>query len=331
MNLSESHETIGIDTITLGYPIDTFPGRLDGWHYLQGQSKDGRTWERCYKTILMPSRCKLQITFYAQNVTASSNDPSISLEFSVPRVLYGNNLHPIFEVDESLNIVSRELRLIPQVPSLNMEEGLVYRIDVCKNHQVGDRLPYYIDAISRLNYPHRNTVYYLNQGVQFKADCASSKYYDKRNESKLPLAYGILRQEVTERNRKRLEELTRIQKTTIHTFTYDCIRGILTNDLNKLHLDDSIIANREFAIESLNNVYGTREGERLMKILVDRQILSKEQMMDAYGLDRSTINKAEKNINNAGISMALTNWKEPLLPIQWPYETSKNPQSPSDT
>lgn len=68
-----------------------------------------------------------------------------------------------------------------------------------------------------------------------------------------------------------------------------------------------------------------------MKFLEVRQILSKEQMMEAYGLDRSTINKTEKNIHDAGISMALTNWKEPLLPIEWPYETQKNPQSPSDT
>lgn len=261
MNPMESPETIGIDTITLGFPIDTFPGRLDGWHYLQGQSKDGRTWERCYQTIIMPSRCKMQITFYAQNVTASSKVPSISLEFSVPGVLYGNNLHPIVEVDESLNIVSRELRLIPQVPALIMEEGLVYRIDVCRNHQVGDLLPYYIDAFSHLKFPHRNTIHYLNQGVQFKADCTSSKYYDKKNESKFPQAYGILRQEVTERNRKKLEEITMTQQITINTFTRDCLQEILSNDLRKLHLDDSIIANRDFAIQYLDAVYGSREGD----------------------------------------------------------------------
>ena len=316
MNLSESHETIGIDTIKLGFPIDTFPGQLDGWNYLYVPSKDGRSWERIYKTILMPSMYKLAVIFYAQNVTATVKEPSLSIEFSVPRVLYGNNLWPILDLDETLDLISSELPSVPHIPSINLSKGSIHRIDIFINHQVDSRVPYYIDAISHLNYPQHDTIHYLNKEVLFKADCGSSKFYDKQYECQLPQAYGILRHEVTLRDRGRIEELTGVHQPTIQSFTQDCNKKILTYDLQKLYLIQNVIANREFANEILIKRYGQKEGEHLMNLLLDRQILSKKQVMEKYGYsDRSTINKAEKNITNAGISMALTNRNLPLPPL----------------
>jgi hypothetical protein len=316
MNLSESHETFGIDTIKLGFPIDTFPGRLDGWNYSYFPSKDGRSWEKSFKTIQMPSRYKLSVIFYAQNVTATVKEPSLSIEFSFPKVLNGNNIFPILDFDETLELISRELLLVPPVPLINLSKGLIQRIDIFKNHQVDSLVPYYVDAISHLNYPQRDTIYYQNTEVLFKADCGSSKYYDKQHECKLHQAYGILRQEVTFRDRGRLEKMTGLHLPTIQLFTQECNKLILNNDLNKLYLDQNVIANREFAHEIFVKRYGGKEGEYLMNLLIDRQTLSKKQVMEKYGYkDRSTINKAEKQITKAGISMALTNRKLPLPPL----------------
>ena len=74
---------------------------------------------------------------------------------------------------------------IPHCPKLDLGEGILIRLDMCYNHQVGDAVEDYIKAIGNLDYPHRRTKHHRYEGVEFRAKHKTTKFYNKEREIRI--------------------------------------------------------------------------------------------------------------------------------------------------
>ena len=106
----------------------------------------------------------------------------------------------------------------PIFPKLDIAEGILIRLDMCYNHQVGDAVDDYIKAIGNLEYPHRRTKYHRNEGAEFRAKHKTTKFYNKERESGFAEAHGILRQEITLINGKDIQKTVWSKITNLDGF-----------------------------------------------------------------------------------------------------------------
>jgi hypothetical protein len=308
-----------IDTVTFGFHIEPSISQLKRWdHHCMDEIRDERVWIRHNTNIRMPGGWTVQAEFYPQNVTSTANIPLLKIKFSLPKALYGNNAKMLSDVSGAIDIANKELHLHTQIPPIDLNEGGLYRLDTCYNHQVGEFVQDYIGNLFNLDYPRHKTGPYhqdRHQGVQFKTNSASTSFYDKHFECRLPQAYGILRQENTQHDRGRIEKILGIEQPTINSITKDRVKEILEHDLEVLKLNVQGITNRETAAEILVATYGSKRGYSLIGYLVRRQTMSEEQIMTQDNLNQRQIYRLKKDIADTGISMALGE-KIPLPPLR---------------
>ena len=304
-----------LDTVAFGFPLAPTNSQLEEWHHRIDLHPDGRVWETYRIPIMVHGGVYAQAVYHPQDISASETKPLLKLEFSLPRIIFGNNVQIIKNVNEAIDIANKKFRGAPQIPMVDFFEGVIYRVDLCYNHMVGENVQDYILALFKLSFPQRKTLPYFGQGVQYYAKSISTKFYDKEKQCGFDRGYGVLRQEITFRDRGRIAELAGVQCPTISSMTGDFIKKNLVHDLQALKLQDQIIGDRDSASKILVDKYGPTEGDRLMGFLIRKQTMSKDQMMEKYGCSRSSINKTEKKITDAGISMALIDNKIPLPPL----------------
>lgn len=165
-----------IDTIGINYTV-----AVDHYHEFPWVSHQNgnRYWYTLEVRLTNSAPIK-----YAYYPYALGGTPLLKIEFSLPHVLYGNNSIMIYDIQRAVNAASALLPVIPGIPHLDLWAGRLYRLDVCYNHQVGNLVPYYNNAIGHLRYPRRESpTVYGNNGVQFKNKRASFKVYDKMEET----------------------------------------------------------------------------------------------------------------------------------------------------
>jgi hypothetical protein len=305
------------DTTVFGFQIEPSRSQLQSWDW-HGKNKirDGRTWET-HKTYLHLSRgSTMEVCYYPQNVSATKKTPLLKLKFSLAKSYFGTNSLMLMNAHDAIEQVNQELRIHSQIPPLDLNHGIIYGIDICCNHQVGENVSDYIHAYSKLYYPHRSTIYYPPKEVLFKTKTISTKFYDKELECGLPGSYGILRQETTLRDKGKIEELLGIPNPTINSITKEFSQKILMGDLHSLRIDEQIITCKELASEILISRYGSLVGYRLMGYLDRRQYLTKKQIIEMDHHSNARLSYIEKQITDAGVSMALLETNKALLPLK---------------
>lgn len=296
-----------IDTVAFGFPIMINPTVDQGWRY-NLVSVRHRSWEKWSTSFYIAGDSKLSVTYYPQNITANANEPLLLLELSLPKLAYGNNTQMLIDLTQALEIANKEIRQIVKLPPINFYEGVIYRLDPCYNHDVGNDVFDYLRSLSVSHYSRRSTRPYFGNGIQFYTQQGSSKFYDKGN--------GLLREEISFLKRRDIEKKYMGQKLTIDLITRELTREILNHELEILHLNINKIVNLETADEILRKSYGTREKDRLMNYLLERQSTPKEKMMDKLNKSGPTIDLYERQILDAGILVGLTYRKEPLPPLK---------------
>ena len=132
---------------------------------------------------------------------------------------------------------------------LDLAEGILIRLDMCYNHQVGDAVDDYIKALGNLDYPHRRTKHHRYEGVEFRAKHKTTKFYNKEHESGFTEAHGILRQEITLLNGKDIQKFLHKPKPTLLDVISEQVAEELRSDLEKLGLLNNSIANRDTALK----------------------------------------------------------------------------------
>ncbi len=296
-----------IDTVSFGFPIMISPTGDQGWRYNLVSVGD-RSWEKWSISFYVAGKSKLSVTYYPQSITAKANEPLLLFEFSLPKLVYGNNTQMLGDLNEAVEIANKEMNLIAKFPAINFYEGVLYRLDPCYNFDVGVDVYDYLRSLSVSHYSRRKTKPYFGNGVQFYTKQGSLKFYDKGD--------GFLREEISFLHRRDIENKYQGQKLTIDLITRERTMEILNHELEILNLTTNKIVNLETANAILGELYGTRERERLVNYLIERQSTPKDKMMDKINKSEPTVDLYERQIINAGILMGLTYRKGPLPPLK---------------
>jgi hypothetical protein len=188
-------------------------------------------------------------------------------------VLYGVNWPMLADIRAAVPKADRMLAADPGLPPLpSVGDAKIVRLDACYNHQVGDSLHAYLQALSRLEYRARQTVPFLGTGVEYRCANGKTKFYDKRRETLAlykarPDAWappGTLRQETTFRHTRDVTQALRWLGTpTLNVLHPGNILDILYRDLQHLGIADCRFATREVALQVLCEEYGSNRGLRL--------------------------------------------------------------------
>jgi hypothetical protein len=262
------------------------------------------------------------VTYHPNNMKGDPN-PTLIYTFSLPNMVRQCNHDLDYDMGEAIDEANRMLNGHDKLPPVRIEEGALYRIDPVYQYQVGDHVQDYVTCISNGYYPHRDTMPYKFQGVAFPSIHETSKFYHKKNQCHHLEAYGYLRHEKTMRGTgyiaKRFgnNEFTYSggrKLITLLDIDNESIKRELEKDHERLRLNGTMICNREVATEKLMQYYGRTTGQDLIGFWALRQFNTREQMISIYGFDNRTVNKKEKLIQEAGVSM-ISSEKVTLPPL----------------
>lgn len=255
----------------------------------------------------------------------------LKLEFSLPNLIYGNNVQLIYDIEEAVDAANSLLPEIEGIPRVDLWNGTLYRLDVCYNHQVKDYVPWYIDAFKPLEYPYCRTRPYTSQGVQFQNKQFIFRFYDKARErldlndaSGAQEARGILRMEL-ELRRLILRKLTKQKYPTLHCISLDWVFKVLENSLEELNLLGNSIGTVYTTLNVLREKYGSWEALALVGLThAKRQYPTTELLAQDVGLHPNSIGRhIQKKLEENGIPPTLTENSEPLPPLTIDRGTGK--------
>lgn len=301
-----------IDTIRVKYRISPTQQQLKAWIRKVTSTGSGKARRNVYIYNHAIGKTLLRFTYYPEDY---SGFPLLSLEMSLPKILFENNYQMIGSIDGAIKIANMMLADIPNVPKLDLAEGVLIRLDMCFNHQVGDAVEDYIKAMGNLDYPHRRTKHHRFEGVEYRAKHKTTKFYNKERESGSEEAYGILRQEITLISGKDIQKLTGEEKPTLLDVNKEMILKNLRDDLEKLGLLDKSILTRDLALKQLCEEHGEDAGFYYYGLLVTKQDKSKKHIKSMMEKHPRSLDRKLKKIRDAGIPLTLTNREEPLPPL----------------
>jgi hypothetical protein len=162
-------------------------------------------------------------------------------------------------------------------------------------------------------YPQRETRPWRYGGIQFYSKATTTTFYNKWKREQIPPALGLLRHETSMRGAINVADRMKVEQPTLRDLRVDWLAGVLSKDLKVLHLDDAIICDRDLALEILSNKYEPTKATRLYGYLVQRQTLSKEQML-TRGYKPRTLQDWNKQLSEAGVALTMTD-KVALPPL----------------
>jgi hypothetical protein len=300
-----------IDTIRVKYHIRPTSKQLEAWTIRSVETQTGKRYSLTYN----PTTENQVLPRYTYYPLGYDNTPILTLEFSLPKLVFGNNYQMISNVEQAMIDTNDILEKIPNTPELNIADGILIRLDFCYNHQVGDAVDDYIKAISNLEYPHRRTKHHRFEGVEFRAKHKTTKFYGKERESGFIEAHGILRQETTMLDAKDIQKLLRSTRPALLDLSDKIIADALEDDLRKLGLLNNSIATRDTALETLCNTHGEYAGVYYSGLLSDKMEKSKKQLVKQIKTHPRSLDRRLRKIVQSGIPLTLTDREVPLPPL----------------
>ncbi len=299
-----------LDTVRVKYPIGPAKEQLENWIRKTTSSRTGTSDYYIYNPVV--NDAMLKFTFRPLDF---KGNPILSLEMSLPKMTFGHNYQMITDIDETIKIINSRFDGIPHIPKLDLAEGILIRLDMCYNHQVGDTVEDYIRAIGNLEYPHRRTKYHRNEGAEFRAKHKTTKFYNKERESGFAEAHGILRQEITLISGKDIQKLFGNRYPTLKDLSKEKVVEFLQDDLAKLGLFGNSIATRNTALKSLCEEHGENAGFYYFGLLMSKMDKSKKEIRSVMDKHPRSLDRKLKKIIDTGIPLTLTDREEPLPPL----------------
>jgi len=114
--------------------------------------------------------------------------PHVKLEFSLPKILWGHNLHSagLALIYDAMYIVKQAVEEKHDCLLPKMHEWYCYRIDTCANYVLSSEqeVRNYIYYLSKLDYPRREPIRYGDSGIYFASRQNTLKIYAKGPEFK---------------------------------------------------------------------------------------------------------------------------------------------------
>ena len=309
-----------LDTVSVGFPVSVEDVDLGLWDRQSTNEAGGKRYSKYYRNVELENKAKIKFCYFP---VSFNRFPQLLVEMSIPKAITGNNIEPIFDLKYINNSLNKILDSIPGVPHLDISEGNLSRIDVFYNHHCGDLVPYYIKALQSLEYSHRRTFPYFNQGVQYCSKQVTSKFYDKELECENSAAKGILRQEITMRRKTIKKEIGK-KTPTLFDLNADNLCGILEKDLQALKINNRSIGTVNTLARRLCQEYGEYAGLYYTGLSVLHEDINKHYLSSVSGMHPRTLDRRIKSIADAGIPPTITYAEEPLPPLSISREAYNN-------
>ncbi len=248
---------------------------------------------------------------------ARSGPHELLIELSLPKLVIGNNWEMVWDLPGAFHRLDTILPECPALPPLPpCAEIALSRLDVCYNHQVGDRLPHYIEALSRLDHARRDVARFNTETVEFRAKSVKAKFYDKHAESQGQAPHGLLRQEITlHRSSSVKRALQTKQRVFLGTLSPARLKEVLDRNLETLSLSDRCLLTPDLSCQVLTDHYGANRGLRLFGVLTAFQTLNRQELANRFGITRNTVSRLLRDIQKAGLSLTQALQGEPLPPL----------------
>lgn len=300
-----------IDTIRVKFPVRPTDEQLKKWTHRTTSAETGIREQYIYNTVI--DETVLRFTYYPFDYTGH---PMLTLEMSLPKLLFENNYQMISSIDGAVKIANVMLDSIPNVPRIDIAEGVLIRLDMCFNHQVGEAVDDYIKALGNLDYPHRRTKYHRYEGVEYRAKHKTTKFYNKERESGYFEAHGILRQEITLMNSRDIKKLTGKKQPTLLDVSEKKVMEELNTDLEKLGLLGNSIQTHDTAFEMLCDEFGEYAGFYYWAMLKNKTEKSRKRIAKESKMHPRSIDRKLRKIVDTGIPLTVTDREEPLPPLK---------------
>jgi hypothetical protein len=303
-----------IDTVRVKYALAPTPSQLAHWDRTVRETVEGKRHERftCNRKLTL-AEISIRCTYFPVDY---QDNPLTTIELSLPKAVFGNNFTMLDSIETAIASANALLAMEDRLPQVDIGEGVLIRLDPCYNHQVGPLVPDYVNAIGQLDYPHRRTKHHRNEGAEFRSKHVTTKFYDKERETGDKHAAGILRQETSILDLKRIEHALGKKAPTLRDVAPHQIALILTLDLAYLRLFGNSIADRDTALATLSETYGSDAGLYYYGLLRAKLINSKRRLATQAKLHPRTLDRRLKSIAAAGIAPTLTETSEPLPPLE---------------
>jgi len=106
---------------------------------------------------------------------------------SIPKVIYGNNLQAVTELDinKFFKIVENRIQKLFN-KTVKKDEWQVYRLDLCKNFKMDNaqQLNQYIHQLAKIKIARKDTFLRNNETVEFRNKSIKIHFYDKQKQLK---------------------------------------------------------------------------------------------------------------------------------------------------
>ena len=299
-----------LDTVRVKYPISPTDEQLCAWTHKITETTTGKRESYIYNPAI--GELTLRFTYFP---AAYDGKPMLTLEASLPKMVLNNNYQMIGSMDGAIKLGNMTLEDLPHVPKLDLAEGVLIRLDMCYNHQVGECVEDYIHAIGNLDYPHRRTKHHRYEGVEFRAKHKTTKFYNKERECSMAEAHGILRQEITLLKGKDIQRLLGKKQPTLLDVTREIVTEKLEEELAKLGLLGNSIATHDTALQKLTDAHGNLAGPYYYGLLLSKENKSRKQIAQETHMHPRSLDRRLQQIVRDGIPLTLTEHEQPLPPL----------------
>ena len=304
-----------LDTVRLLTRAQPTAEQLTWWNRHETNTPAGKCYLEYYFNPSADTGIPIRATYRPESITGPH---LFVLEMSLPHVLFGNNWQLVLDIDAAITAADRIIASVDAFPPLpSVAHMTISRLDICYNYQVGTHLAAYIEALSRLDYPHRTTVRFDTQTVEFRCKSVKCKFYDKHAETLGQSPPGILRHEITlQRARTIRTVLGFTQPTTLADLSLPLLVLPLQRDLHRLSIYNTPFATHNQAAATLTEHYGPNRGAYRFMALVLFQALDRNQIAAELGITRGSVNQLLSDVRKAGLSLSLSDSNQPLPPLQ---------------
>ena len=238
------------------------------------------------------------------------------IESSLPKLVFGNNLTPLYNPEKALEIL-REFTadyIEGPVPALMEMEFL--RVDYCHNFQVGSALPDYMSTLGKVRFlQHRRSTDGFGGVEWWGANGRTIRAYDKHKEIlevdkvDLPEAQGTLRFEIQLRKKSRfLQRRTHNKRTSFREALNPALaHHCLDETLTKMCLAQKF-QTQDAAPCLLDGCFDYRKATRLLGVL--RRLESQTMENLKCTASRSTFYSDKRDLRRLGLWPPATNQTE---------------------
>lgn len=235
-------------------------------------------------THLGPNSAVVKAAYRPKDFTGN---PLLSVEFSLPRLVLGNNYSSYEDLHEALAEARKIIADHPALPHLDLLLGTPQRLDIGYMFDVGELVDTYLDQISQKCDPTAKFDHYRNEkSVRFRTRSkrATVIFYNKERQSRCSAAHGLLRAELQLKGPGLIRSRMSFPKGTFPTLsdlTQDWIEEELGRNLKLIG-----VLNLEFVSQIVLAKRIRREGATTCEIAKEYTIA---HMVSTYGKRRTAL------------------------------------------